>query len=1292
MHVTMSGRRASSDLSVVSYDDDLAPQTDQFDSHRHARPMTRPGSRRTQPPPQQPWYPQPYSYYPQYPGPVPLVDNNLAAYPHFAAQQAAASRWDGLDFLDEEEQERRKKGKELIPVRPMMNGPVPLPWAAYPGGYGQGAYYGPMGNPLWPTLPPPQQAPVPLLTFPSEQYTRRKPGKHVHHYDELQGTGRRRTDRSPTPEITVNRDIDGILTPDSGDLTVHLTMDLEEDLEEHLDELNRLSRLGHFSLAKDFFNENLQHHIDNPYVLVQYADLLLHQGDFKGVTLLKDDPIFKREGEQSNSEELRILRVYWELLQILAKSYTLDTLSGVTTVLEEAANVLNEPYKDGALDRPISSTEIQILALTIRLTGHPVLNSKWLKYGGRALAPFSTSLSRLYQTLLRQGRIWDFHDLVVLMPTIEDTKAFTYDIFGKDLVPSLQTMVSDWSDSVHGYDASTTLGLLSIMTHPLLEPVEISEKECIDILKLCLPLAISVVENDASSLKSRPYLRLLLAKSRFAETASRQAIESLKHHLQSSQGVYYQSDIALLPVYVPSGNETPQWTPVDQPSELKDPVKLVLRSAIELGDMGTEAIARRELIRLSAHPRDEFDLLCNLQMSRQGDLNGYGLSLASKYLVSNTKEAKEELAISISRLLSRVASTDYWDPSHEWILNMLLYKLEGRSPSTIQHMIERSHSDYHHIEESLLREISRKMPTLKDWVDQQQLKNPTHAKLKETVLRASSTSRRSNKSTARSKKSPALRRSTVHISRPITRNTEDGRREERDVPLMSGSKPEGDAEQSRPLPDGQPPTDTVHNGERAAPAVLLNNDPETPVFSPRSTPRATYIGPDDIPEDRRVPPPSSQLVTVDIPATKRRQEEEETNAEQIRQKWEAEFNKRLEVEKESERQRRNERMAILEGFKRQVEAIRKEAVEQAERKNRVEAEERAEQLNWEREMEERKLEKEVAMATAEANTVKLEAKFEAVRKAAIEEAEKKMREESEMQRKKKENDARRQAELEIQERLEAEKKADEELLRRAEIEIQKRLEAERREFEEEAEAAERLREEQQRKAEVEEQKRQTEARAFEAAMKQAEEEEYREKIREWAAERAEKDLEIQNQIHLKDAVGRKYAIPFAQGRTWESMRELIDTAFRHVDIVGPEVLEGHYDLVGPDGTIILPQTWDQIIQPGWDITMLMWPPMQQPEPEPPQELNAQPAGAGASVPPPPPPNWNANDDEVASEPDVPIRNSGEDAVSTVDGTSIEEVPLSRPARIVNAWVNLKDKVLRRKRRNSWSTTNSSIVD
>jgi hypothetical protein len=55
------------------------------------------------------------------------------------------------------------------------------------------------------------------------------------------------------------------------------------------------------------------------------------------------------------------------------------------------------------------------------------------------------------------------------------------------------------------------------------------------------------------------------------------------------------------------------------------------------------------------------------------------------------------------------------------------------------------------------------------------------------------------------------------------------------------------------------------------------------------------------------------------------------------------------------------------------------------------------------------------------------------------------------------------------------------------------------------------------------------------------------------------------------------------------MEELIRQAFMHVPVIGPHVAEGHYDLVGPNGEIILPQVWETMIEPDWAITMHMWP-------------------------------------------------------------------------------------------------------
>ncbi|MCJ1416627.1 hypothetical protein MMC32_002965 [Xylographa parallela] len=78
-------------------------------------------------------------------------------------------------------------------------------------------------------------------------------------------------------------------------------------------------------------------------------------------------------------------------------------------------------------------------------------------------------------------------------------------------------------------------------------------------------------------------------------------------------------------------------------------------------------------------------------------------------------------------------------------------------------------------------------------------------------------------------------------------------------------------------------------------------------------------------------------------------------------------------------------------------------------------------------------------------------------------------------------------------------------------------------------------------------------------------------------------------IKFKDAVGRKFSFPFHLCNTWEGMEDLIRQAFLHVDVIGPHVAEGHYDLLGPNNDIILPRVWETVVEPDWTITMHMWP-------------------------------------------------------------------------------------------------------
>lgn len=87
-------------------------------------------------------------------------------------------------------------------------------------------------------------------------------------------------------------------------------------------------------------------------------------------------------------------------------------------------------------------------------------------------------------------------------------------------------------------------------------------------------------------------------------------------------------------------------------------------------------------------------------------------------------------------------------------------------------------------------------------------------------------------------------------------------------------------------------------------------------------------------------------------------------------------------------------------------------------------------------------------------------------------------------------------------------------------------------------------------------------------------------------------------ILFKDAMGRKFNFPWKVCKTWKGTEALIRQAFFHVNVDGlnVRVLENQYDILGPDGDIILPGIWDSIIQPGWEISMHMWP---EPQPLPP---------------------------------------------------------------------------------------------
>lgn len=118
------------------------------------------------------------------------------------------------------------------------------------------------------------------------------------------------------------------------------------------------------------------------------------------------------------------------------------------------------------------------------------------------------------------------------------------------------------------------------------------------------------------------------------------------------------------------------------------------------------------------------------------------------------------------------------------------------------------------------------------------------------------------------------------------------------------------------------------------------------------------------------------------------------------------------------------------------------------------------------------------------------------------------------------------------------------------------------------------------------------------------------------------------------------------------MEDLIKQAFLHVEVIGPHVADGHYDLVGPNGEIILPQVWETMVEPDWTVTMHMWPMPEPPKaPDPPPPAAAEPkkeeGAAGAPPPPPPPP---------------PTSGDAAPSTTTTAGDVVVIVPDSKPGK------------------------------
>ncbi|KAI1210948.1 uncharacterized protein F4807DRAFT_459176 [Annulohypoxylon truncatum] len=525
------------------------------------------------------------------------------------------------------------------------------------------------------------------------------------------------TQPPPVPhEVLLKRRVNGVWDScHANDLTVHLALSAQEDLDESLEEFCRLQRLGHFTSAREFFTENLREHMERPQVLIGYAELLLEQGDYNTLSEIDDGTMCHACDSLVDGDDRRLLTIYWKLIKVLSVHYKPDRPRVFSTKREVIEAAVDEFHAVVTANKgSITSTEVKILALFYRLCSF--IDDSAIPQRLQEVFPPEFH-EGLYVALLRDGRVWDLRDIAVA--------GISSRVGATEYWGNTRKFIKDWSRMTT--DTSTTLALLDILVSQIVYELEHStgaDDSLETIMRQSEPLALSIIENDPENMKSRSFMRWMLAKAQSIDVKGPHYARSYGEQLQSWPGLVFHSRRLQLPQYVPLQGENPGWKVNSAAPRFERPVRLARKISKELGDYQTEVIALQRLILLSANPDEEFEELCNLQSLTQGDVCGYSKTLVSKYLISNTDDLKQDLKLDISRLFDIPHFSDSISMLDSWILNMLQYCLEGEGPAA-QQALEGADEDYQDLPWAFRVKIDKKFPTIQGRVGRLMHRSPS---------------------------------------------------------------------------------------------------------------------------------------------------------------------------------------------------------------------------------------------------------------------------------------------------------------------------------------------------------------------------------------------------------------------------------------------------------------------------------------------------------------------------------------------------------------------------------------
>lgn len=290
----------------------------------------------------------------------------------------------------------------------------------------------------------------------------------------------------------------------------------------------------------------------------------------------------------------------------------------------------------------------------------------------------------LYKSLLSDGRIWDVRDIISASVSALGQKHTWKTFIGADIYSSafFADFLRDWN--LEEYDESSYLATLDILAtlgqsfisqlRPKLNQQAIGNAK--QVLELARRFSTCIKDNNPEHVKSRPYLRWILAEAELARHVAGFGNDatSTQKSLRRFPGLTVW--LSALPIYIPISAENPGWCASTIQGNSTDLLHTGLKAAQDLGDYRMEASFLRELACRSEDPTELLAKLGNLQKLTQGDMVGYLQTCLTKYLLAHDEAQLQALRDELADFEDQMSSPPNFarileNPLMEWCKRMI---------------------------------------------------------------------------------------------------------------------------------------------------------------------------------------------------------------------------------------------------------------------------------------------------------------------------------------------------------------------------------------------------------------------------------------------------------------------------------------------------------------------------------------------------------------------------------------------------------------------------------------------